>query len=192
MLENSQVVNKNQENLNNEENIVPDNCNNNKVDKIMNNELILDNFETIFDKTKLPNKKLNFKQYAYKKRISYGRLSTMGLVNDNARYIQLSGVLNRNLIAEGQNNINGKTDNEKIQIHTDMKRKCNNHMTGDDAMLTSPLDDNFYRSLYYCSELNFNLREQRREGKLKQMLNEKLILLMELKKLKSNKLNKLS
>ena len=47
---------------------------------------LLNGFECTHSKLKIPNKKMNFKEYNYKRRLGYGRMCQMGFVNTNLRY----------------------------------------------------------------------------------------------------------
>ena len=47
----------------------------------------LEKLITTNDLTKIPKKKMNYKQYLYRQRIRYGKYINIGLVNDKIKFV---------------------------------------------------------------------------------------------------------
>jgi hypothetical protein len=124
---------------------------------------LIDGYKTSYEKTKIPFKKTNFKNYFYKKRINYGKLSMIGLAKNNLRFLP-------------ELEIESNADNDSISnlvchpLENDFKQNL------------PPLDEDFYNKILFCSDLTLYTKESKREIKLKKMLEEKICKLMYLSK----------
>lgn len=110
-------------------------------------------YMTTLDLVKIPNKKMNYKQFIYRQRIKYGKYINMGLVNDKLKFCFRNGKLIYK-IDESYN----KDDEEKA------------------------VNEPFYKALYYCSELDFNIMPSKREINLQKLLKERVNKFKELTK----------
>ena len=130
-----------------------------------NNDDDIMKYITTYDLTKIPKKKMNYKQYFNRQRLKYGKYIQMGLVNDKIKFKFKDG----KLIYEIDNTVDKQTE---------------------DILL----NDNFYKNLFYCSDLDFSIMPSKRELKLRKMLNERINKFKELtgikKEEKENKDNK--
>ena len=130
-----------------------------------NNDDDIMKYITTYDLTKIPKKKMNYKQYFNRQRLKYGKYIQMGLVNDKIKFRFKDG----KLIYEIDNSVDKQAE---------------------DLLL----NDNFYKNLFYCSDLDFSVMPSKRELKLRKMLNERINKFKELtgikKEEKENKDNK--
>lgn len=119
------------------------------------------NYITTVELGKIPKRKMNYRQYLYKQRIKYGRYCKMGIVNDKMKFQFKDG----KLVYELDNNMS-KEEHDKI------------------------MNDEFYKSLFYCSDLDFSVMPSKREIKLRKLLDEKINRLKELTKCNNNNIKK--
>ena len=122
-----------------------------------NNDDDIMKYITTYDLTKIPKKKMNYKQYFNRQRLKYGKYIQMGLVNDKIKF----KFKDRKLIYEIDNTVDKQTE---------------------DILL----NDNFYKNLFYCSDLDFSVMPSKRELKLRKMLNERINKFKELTGLKKD------
>jgi len=123
----------------------------------MENDDDIMKYITTFDITKIPKKKMNYKQYFNRQRLKYGKYIQMGLVNDKIKFRFKDG----KLIYEIDNSVDKQAE---------------------DLLL----NDNFYKNLFYCSDLDFSVMPSKRELKLRKMLNERINKFKELTGLKKD------
>ncbi len=139
-------------------------------DNFNNNQSLslIDSYKTSYKKNKnLRFNKINYKQNLYKKRIHYGRLSMIGIVNDELR---LFPALELDL-----NDSNKVDDSANISNFISMPdEKCLNSS----KEFLPPLDENFFNKMLNDSNLFLYTRESKREIKLKKMLEDKMRKLM--------------
>ncbi len=132
---------------------------------------LIEKYDTPLEKIKIPYKKLNYKMHYYKKRLNYGRLSSAGLVNDNLRLLPALDIINDNqfniasMISIPESNINS------MHCKPEIKKL--------------PVDEDLMKKLIYDSDMDFNIKESKREIKLKKMLEEKMKKLAQLTNYKS-------
>ena len=115
--------------------------------------IVLEKLITTNDLTKIPKKKMNYKQYLYRQRIRYGKFINIGLVNDKIKFVF------------SENKLTYKLDNS-----------CDKNLEN------YYLNDPFYKSLFYCSELDFSVMLSKREINLRKNLIERINKLKELTK----------
>ena len=123
----------------------------------MENDDDIMKYITTFDITKIPKKKMNYKQYFNRQRLKYGKYIQMGLVNDKIKF----RFKDSKLIYEIDNSVDKQAE---------------------DLLL----NDNFYKKLFYCSDLDFSIMPSKRELKLRKMLNERINKFKELTGLKKD------
>lgn len=104
---------------------------------------------TPYVQNQIPFKKFSYKKYLYNKRINYGHMCKSGIVNENLRLlpiIEISNSISQLIKPDSNKSI------EKKNI----------------------IDETFFKKLMYDSDLNFYMRESKREVKLKKMLRDRL------------------
>jgi hypothetical protein len=131
----------------------------NKSELNKNSMSLIDKFDTPLEKNKIPYKKLNYKMLFYKKRLNYGRLSMSGFLSDNLRLLPTLEILNdstsniANLIGLPANNPDSMASAQTKLL---------------------PVDEDLMKKLIYDSDMDFTIKESKREITLKKMLEEKM------------------
>ena len=138
------------------------------IDENNNSISLIDSFDTPYDKNKIPYKKMNYKYLLYKKRLNYGRNSLLGIVNQEMRLLPTLEIIN-------DNNTNISNLVNSGLMNTNERSSCPQ----------SPIDENFYNKLIYDCDLDFNVKESKREIRLKKILQEKLKKLLHLTNINS-------
>ena len=126
---------------------------------------LINKYETVYEKIKFPYKKYNYKSFLYMKRTKYGLLSKIGMVNDKLRLLP---TLDVHESCAKENTISNliKLPSEKLQEED-----------------FEDMENSFYlQKLIYNSNFNLNFRKSKREIKLRNMLDERIKQLSELKK----------
>jgi hypothetical protein len=141
---------------------------------------LIENYETCHEKVKIPYKRQNFKHFMYQKRLRYGSLCKTGLVNDKLRFFPNLEIINNNKAKQNEISLS-----ELVRVPENEIDLENNHSKEN---IYSVDNNEFFRKLLYNTEFNLNIRESRREIKLKTMLEEKILILAKLNN-KSNKNN---
>lgn len=114
------------------------------------NDKDLENFNTTYDLSKIPKKKLNYKKLLYRQRLRYGKFIDIGLVIDSLLFTYKNG-----------------------QMVYQINNTCNENV---DILM----EDQFYKSLFYSSDLDFSTRPSKREMKLRKIMHEKINRLKEI------------
>jgi len=135
----------------------------NSADISRNNSLsiyLIDNYETPQEKIKFPFKKYNYKSLLYRKRIKYGHLSKIGIVNEKLRFLPTLDI---------------SEDLEENKISNLIKIPHDTKIEHGEENYPEDLENSFYlQKLFYNSDLNLHFRKSQREIKLRKMLGEKI------------------
>jgi hypothetical protein len=130
------------------------------IEETKNSICLIDKYDTPLEKNKIPYKKLNYKMHFYKKRLNYGRLSNAGFLNNNLRLLPTLDFVNDN-----QSNIANM-----ISIPNNYESTKYGHTQNQRL----PIDEDLMKKLIYDCDMDFNIRESKREINLKKMLEEKM------------------
>ena len=142
---------------------------------------LIDDYMTPLERNKIPFKKLNFKTNNYKKRLTYAKLEKMGIVNDDLRIL-----IALETVEDLQNYNNDRDKNLSELINCDKSNNKNTISSNYPKFSDSNLEENILNKLIYDADLDFNLRESKREINLKKLLNDKLKKFVEINKIKRN------